>query len=134
MTLYPLLRPPLTALGAETAHRLTIRALQLAPPRKPEPDDPILATRAFGLEFPNPLGIAAGFDKHGEVPLPLAALGFGFVEIGSVTPRAQPGNPRPRVFRLPEDRGVINRYGFHRGGAEGLPRHPRRRRRAVAGR
>ncbi|HEY7608347.1 MAG TPA: quinone-dependent dihydroorotate dehydrogenase [Alphaproteobacteria bacterium] len=117
MNLYPLLRPLLAALGAETAHRFTIWALQRAPQRKAAPDEAILATRVFGLEFPNPVGIAAGFDKHGEVPLQLAALGFGFVEIGSVTPRPQPGNPRPRVFRLAEDRAVINRYGFNSVGA-----------------
>jgi dihydroorotate dehydrogenase len=118
MTLYPLLRPLLAALGAEAAHRFTVWALQRAPQRKPAPDDAILATRVFGLDFPNPVGIAAGFDKHGEVPLQLASLGFGFVEIGSVTPRPQPGNARPRVFRLAEDRAVINRYGFNSVGAE----------------
>ncbi len=117
MNFYPLLRPLLMALGAETAHRLTILALKRMPAREPPPDDPILATRVFGLDFPNPVGIAAGFDKHGEVPLELAALGFGFVEIGSVTPRPQPGNPRPRVFRLAEDGAVINRYGFNSIGA-----------------
>lgn len=120
MNLYPLLRPLLAALGAETAHRFTVWALQRAPLAKPEPDDAILATRVFGLDFTNPIGIAAGFDKHGEVPRALAALGFGFVEIGSVTPRPQPGNPRPRVFRLAEDRAVINRYGFNSVGAKGV--------------
>jgi dihydroorotate dehydrogenase len=119
MNLYPLLRPLLMALDAEAAHRLTIWALKRMKPAKPAPDDSILATHAFGLDFPNPIGIAAGFDKHGEVPLQLAALGFGFVELGSVTPRKQPGNPRPRVFRLPEDRAVINRYGFNSVGAAG---------------
>lgn len=119
MNLYPLLRPLLMALDAETAHRLTIWGLRRMTPRKRAPDDPILATRAFGLDFPNPVGIAAGFDKHGEVPLQLASLGFGFVELGSVTPRPQPGNPRPRVFRLSGDRAVINRYGFNSVGAAG---------------
>ena len=118
MNFYPLLRPLLMALGAETAHRLTMQALKRMPTRTPPPDDAILATRVFGLDFPNPVGIAAGFDKHGEVPLQLAAQGFGFVEIGSVTPRPQPGNPRPRVFRLAEDGAVINRYGFNSVGAE----------------
>lgn len=113
MSLYPLLRPLLMALDAEAAHRLTIWALKQMRPKKPAPDDRILATNVFGLDFPNPVGIAAGFDKHGEAPLQLAALGFGFVELGSITPRPQPGNPRPRVFRLPEDRAVINRYGFN---------------------
>lgn len=117
MNVYPLLRPLLMALDAETAHRLTIWALRRMRPRMPAPDDPLLATRVFGLDFPNPVGIAAGFDKHGEAPLQLAALGFGFVELGSVTPRPQPGNPRPRVFRLAEDRAVINRYGFNSVGA-----------------
>ncbi len=118
MDLYPLLRPLLMALDAEAAHRFTIWGLKRMPPRKSPPDDPILATHVFGLDFPNPVGIAAGFDKHGEVPRGLAALGFGFVEIGSVTPRPQPGNPRPRVFRLSEDRAVINRYGFNSVGAD----------------
>jgi dihydroorotate dehydrogenase len=117
MTLYPLFRPLLQALDAETAHQLTLWALRRMPARKPPADDPILATRVFGLDFANPVGIAAGFDKHGEAPAALAALGFGFVEIGSVTPRPQPGNPRPRVFRLAEDRAVINRYGFNSEGA-----------------
>ena len=118
MNLYPLLRPLLMALDAETAHRLTIWGLKRMRPRKLAPDDPILATRVFGLDFPNPVGIAAGFDKHGEVPLQLASLGLGFVELGSVTPRPQLGNPRPRVFRLREDCAVINRYGFNSVGAE----------------
>lgn len=117
MNLYPLLRPLLMALDAEAAHRLTIWALKRMRLEKPAPDDPILATRVFGLDFPNPVGVAAGFDKHGEAPLQLAALGFGFVEIGSVTPRPQPGNARPRVFRLAQDRAVINRYGFNSVGA-----------------
>jgi len=120
MNFYPLFRPLLSALDAETAHRLTILALKRMPLRKPAPDDPVLATRAFGLDFPNPVGIAAGFDKHGEGAVALPCLGFGFAEIGSVTPRAQPGNPRPRVFRLAEDRAVINRYGFNSVGAENV--------------
>jgi dihydroorotate dehydrogenase len=119
MNLYPLLRPLVMALDAETAHRLTIWALKRTRTKKPPPDDLVLATRVFGLDFPNPVGIAAGFDKHGEAPLQLAALGFGFVELGSITPRPQPGNARPRVFRLPEDRAVINRYGFNSVGAAG---------------
>ncbi len=87
-------------LDPETAHRLTIKALSLLPPRAAPPDDPRLAVSAFGLDFPNPLGLAAGFDKHGEVVDAMLALGFGFVEVGTVTPRPQPGNPRPRLFRL----------------------------------
>jgi dihydroorotate dehydrogenase len=86
-------------------------------PRACGADDPILRTRAFGIDFPNPIGMAAGFDKDAEVAEPLLRLGFGFVEIGSVTPRPQPGNPKPRLFRLTEDRAIINRLGFN---SEGL--------------
>jgi dihydroorotate dehydrogenase len=108
--------PLLRALDPEDAHALTLRALKVAPlPRAPA-DDPQLAVRAFGLSFPNPVGMAAGFDKNGEVPDALLRLGFGFVEIGTVTPRPQPGNPRPRLFRLRADEGVINRYGFNSDG------------------
>src|SRR5271155_2409877 len=81
-------------------------------------DDRRLAMRAFGLNFPNPIGIAAGFDKNAEVPDALLRVGFGFVEIGTITPRPQPGNPRPRVFRLDADQGVINRLGFNSKGAD----------------
>jgi dihydroorotate dehydrogenase len=87
-----------------------------------KPDDPKLAVRAFGLNFPNPIGMAAGFDKSGEVPDALLRLGFGFVEIGSVTPKPQTGNPRPRIFRLERDEGVINRLGFNNDGAEAVLR------------
>ena len=81
-------------------------------------DDPRLAVRAFGLRFPNPVGMAAGFDKHAEVPDPLLRLGFGFVEVGTVTLQPQLGNARPRVFRLPRDEAIINRHGIQqRGGA-----------------
>src|SRR5215831_17329885 len=94
----------LRLLPPETAHRLTLRALVACPlPGRPPADDPILASRVFGLDFPNPVGLAAGFDKNAEAFAAAPALGFGFVEIGSVTPRPQPGNPRPRLFRLPED-------------------------------
>jgi dihydroorotate dehydrogenase len=117
MDLYGLAQPLLGVVGAETAHRLAVRALALGlGPRQGEPDAPILACRLWGRGFANPFGIAAGFDKHGEAVAPLAALGFGFVEIGSVTPRPQPGNPRPRVFRLADDAAVINRYGFNSQG------------------
>lgn len=118
MNFYRLARPLVFALDAERAHRLVVAALKRRSPRAPAPDDPILATRVFGIDFANPVGIAAGFDKHGEAPVQLAGLGFGFVEIGSVTPRPQPGNPLPRVFRLTEDAAVINRYGFNSVGAE----------------
>ncbi|MFN3077698.1 MAG: quinone-dependent dihydroorotate dehydrogenase [Alphaproteobacteria bacterium] len=84
----------------------------------PGPEDPILAVDLWGLSFPNPVGMAAGFDKNGEVCEPLLGLGFGFVEVGSVTPRPQPGNPKPRLFRLPADRAIINRMGFNNDGME----------------
>jgi dihydroorotate dehydrogenase len=106
----------LRLLDAEDAHRATIAALKLLPARTPAPDDPRLSVSAFGLEFPNPIGLAAGFDKNAEVPDAMLSLGFGFIEVGTLTPRAQPGNPRPRVFRLLEDRAIVNRYGFNNDG------------------
>ena len=111
-----LARPLLLALDAEDAHALTVRALRYAPLPRAAPDDPALAVRAFGLSFPNPIGMAAGFDKHAEVPDALLRLGFGFVEIGTVTPLPQTGNPRPRLFRLVPDGGIINRFGFNSEG------------------
>ncbi|MBI3701724.1 MAG: quinone-dependent dihydroorotate dehydrogenase [Afipia sp.] len=114
--------PLLRRLDPEDAHRLALGGLRMLPPRKALPDDPKLATRAFGLNFPNPIGMAAGFDKNGEVPDALLRLGFGFVEIGSVTPKPQDGNPRPRLFRLEDDSGVINRMGFNNDGAEAVLR------------
>jgi len=96
---------------------MAMQGLRLLPPIRQRADDPKLAVRAFGLNFPNPIGMAAGFDKSAEVPDALLKLGFGFVEVGSVTPRPQPGNPRPRVFRLERDEGVINRMGFNNDGA-----------------
>jgi dihydroorotate dehydrogenase len=86
-------------------------------------DDPALATRVWGIDFPNPVGLAAGFDKAGTLFNPLAALGFGFIEIGTVTALAQPGNPRPRLFRLPTDGALLNRMGFNNPGAEAVARH-----------
>jgi dihydroorotate dehydrogenase len=86
-------------------------------------DDPALATRVWGIDFPNPVGLAAGFDKAGTLFNPLAALGFGFVEIGTVTAEAQPGNPRPRLFRLPADGALLNRMGFNNPGAEAVAAH-----------
>lgn len=114
---FGLLRIGLFALDAETAHGLTIDALKLGltPPAKRH-DDPRLAVKALGLTFPNPIGMAAGFDKNAEVPDALIALGFGFAEVGTITPKAQSGNPRPRVFRLVADKGVINRLGFNNAG------------------
>lgn len=108
----------LRTLDPETAHRLAIQALKLAPLPAPRADDPVLATTAAGLRLPNPVGLAAGLDKNGEAMGGLARLGFGFIECGSVTPRPQPGNPRPRLFRLAEDRAIINRMGFNNEGLE----------------
>ncbi len=115
--LFDLARPALFAIDPERAHRLTVRALALAGRRGP-PAAGALAIDVAGLGFPNPLGMAAGFDKDAEVPDQLLGLGFGFAEVGSITPRPQAGNPRPRLFRLVEDRAVINRMGFNNGGAE----------------
>ncbi len=104
-------------LPPETAHRLTIHLLKALPfPGAAPADDPILRERVFGLDFPNPIGLAAGFDKNAEVFARMGRFGFGFVEIGSVTPRAQAGNPRPRLFRLAADQAVINRMGFNSDG------------------
>ncbi len=111
-TLYPLLRPLLFRLDAERAHRLAVRAMAERGAAAMSPADPILAQRLWSLDFPNPVGLAAGFDKNAECYLGALGLGFGFVEIGSVTPRPQAGNSRPRLFRLVEDRDVINRLGF----------------------
>lgn len=121
----------LSRLDAETAHGLAIRALKsglLPGDRKPDPAS--LLVTVWGRQLPNPIGLAAGFDKNAEVPDAMLGLGFGLVEIGSVTPRPQDGNPRPRLFRLPEDRGVINRMGFPGQGLEAarsrLATRPRR--------
>lgn len=114
---YRLLRPALFQLDAERAHRLALAALRTWPTTRAPDNGGPLATRVAGLEFPNPLGMAAGFDKDGEVPDALLGLGFGFAEVGSITPRPQAGNPKPRLFRLVEDRAVINRMGFNNGGA-----------------
>jgi dihydroorotate dehydrogenase len=115
-------RPLLRMLDEEHAHRLAIVALKLPPFVKLVADDPRLAVRVFGLNFPNPLGMAPGFDKHAEVPDALLRLGFGFVEVGTVTPLPQAGNPRPRLFRLDRDQGVINRLGFNSEGADAVLR------------
>jgi dihydroorotate dehydrogenase len=109
--------PLLHAFDPEDAHRLAVRMLTFAPLPRAAADDTRLATRAFGLNFNNPIGMAAGFDKHAEVPDALLRLGFGFTEVGTVTPLPQPGNPRPRLFRLDADQGVINRLGFNSEGA-----------------
>ena len=114
--------PLLRWIDAEDAHRLAIHGLKFLPPIKLRADDPKLAVRAFGLNFPNPVGMAAGFDKNAEVPDALLRLGFGFVEIGTVTPKPQSGNPRPRLFRLERDEAVVNRMGFNNDGAEAVLR------------
>lgn len=116
--LFSLAKPFLHALDAETAHQLTIRSLALMPAGAPPRDDPRLAVEVLGRRVPNPVGLAAGFDKQCEVPDALLALGFGFVELGGVVPKPQPGNPRPRVFRLERDEAIINRFGLNSGGLE----------------
>ena len=120
--LFRLLKPALFALDSETGHRLAIRGLRALPLRGPQntlaPQPNALATTVAGLAFPNPVGVAAGFDKDAEVPDALLGLGFGFTEVGSITPLPQAGNPKPRLFRLVEDEAVINRMGFNNGGAE----------------
>ncbi|HJY77673.1 MAG TPA: quinone-dependent dihydroorotate dehydrogenase [Burkholderiales bacterium] len=124
--LYSLARPLLFSLDPETAHELTLRLTEAAaffsgPFRK-------APVRVMGLDFPNPVGLAAGLDKHAEHVDALAALGFGFVELGGVTPRPQPGNPRPRLFRLPEARAIINRYGLNSIGVEAFAENLKRAR------
>lgn len=116
--LFSLARPFIAAMDPERAHGMTIAALRAMPVTQAALDDPLLRSTQFGLDFPNPVGMAAGFDKNAEVPDAVLALGFGFTEIGTVTPLPQPGNPRPRLFRLPADEAVINRYGFNSEGHE----------------
>jgi dihydroorotate dehydrogenase len=114
-----LVLPLLRRVDPERAHRLALRALRLGlAGRDARADDPALAVRAFGLDFANPIGLAAGFDKDAVAAAALMRLGFGFVETGTVTPRPQPGNARPRMFRLPADRAVINRLGFNNRGLD----------------
>jgi dihydroorotate dehydrogenase len=107
------------ALPPEQAHDLAVKGLELGfYPRAPRPDDKRLAQTVFGLDFPNPLGMAPGFDKSARVPRELLAIGFGFVEVGTLTPRPQTGNPAPRLFRSTSDRAIINRLGFNNEGQE----------------
>src|SRR4026207_1241039 len=117
-----LLRPLLFRLPAETAHELALHSLSFVPPGliAKRINHPELIIKRFGLTFPNPIGLAAGFDKNGVALRPLAALGFGFIEAGTVTYHPQPGNPRPRLFRLSEDQALINRAGFNNKGAAGV--------------
>ena len=116
MPIYSIVRPLAFALGAEAAHRSTIAALKLAPKFHDAHFPPALRTTVAGIDFPSPVGLAAGFDKDAEVPEQMLRLGFGFVEVGTVTPKPQAGNPKPRLFRLVEDQAVINRMGFNNGG------------------
>lgn len=113
--MYRMIRPLLFAFEAETAHHLALAALRLPLPRAAAPD-PILAQRLLGLSFASPVGLAAGFDKDGHVAHRMGALGFGFAELGTLTPRPQTGNARPRLFRLAQDEAIINRMGFNNGG------------------
>jgi len=122
--------PVLMKLAPETAHRAAIGALKFAPSSAPR-RDPRLAVAAFGLSFPNPLGMAAGFDKNAEVARGLLGAGFGFVEVGTLTPRPQAGNPRPRLYRLTRDRALINRLGFNNSGYASA--HARLSRASLAG-
>ena len=124
-------RPLLRAIDPEDAHALAIKALRFMPTVKGAADADELAVRAFGLKFPNPVGLAAGFDKNAQVPDALLRLGFGFVEVGTITPRAQSGNPQPRLFRLESDEAVINRLGFNNDGAAVVHMRLARRRNAA---
>jgi dihydroorotate dehydrogenase len=132
-SVYRLIRPTLRRLAPEAAHELTLRALEFGAGRflgaaaVPDADPPLLAQRLWGLEFANPVGLAAGYDKDARVPDAMLQLGFGFVEVGTVTPRAQPGNPKPRLFRLEQDQGVINRMGFNSGGLDPVSKRLSRR-------
>ena len=127
LNLYPLVRPALFSLDAETAHHLTLNALvrlqRLGLPLSALPAASVAPIRVMGLDFPTPVGLAAGLDKNGEYIDALGALGFGFLEIGTVTPRPQPGNARPRLFRLPRAQALINRMGFNNHGVDALIAH-----------
>jgi dihydroorotate dehydrogenase len=118
MQLYPLIRPLVFALDAERAHRAAIDALKFARRLPPRRFAPSLRTRVAGIDFPSPVGLAAGFDKDAEVAEAMLGLGFGFVEVGTLTPRPQPGNPKPRLFRLAKDKAAINRLGFNNQGQD----------------
>ena len=130
---FDLARPMLLAFEPEQAHEMSLKSMEAGLyPRNAQDGDRRLAVEAFGLRFPNPLGVAAGFDKDARVPDAIMDIGCGFAEIGTVTPLAQPGNPKPRVFRLINDRAVINRLGFNNGGhAAALARLKQRRARGI---
>jgi dihydroorotate dehydrogenase len=139
-SIFPLIGPALRLLPREAAHELTLRALEADAGRffrgraGERPDPPVLAQRLWGLDFANPVGLAAGYDKDGRVPDAMLRLGFGFVEIGTVTPRPQPGNPKPRLFRLERDQAIINRMGFNSGGLDAVcDRLSRRARSGIVG-
>lgn len=139
MSLYALLRPLIFRFDAETAHRAAVRLLAAGQsvgltPRIAAPDLPELRVKLWDLEFPNPVGLAAGFDKNAEAVDALLGLGFGFVEAGSVTPRPQPGNPQPRLFRLADHEAVLNRMGFNNDGLDAFADRLAGRRAAAAGR
>ena len=132
MSLYGLARPLLFSLDPETAHSVTLRLAGLAARFTPQP--PAAPTRVMGIDFPNPVGAAAGLDKHAEHVNALAALGFGFLELGGVTPRPQPGNPRPRLFRITPARAIINRFGLNSIGVDAFAENLKRARaKAVIG-
>jgi dihydroorotate dehydrogenase len=133
MSLFTLLRPLLYLLDGEAAHRLTVNALKVMPRGAAAPHNPALSSTLAGISFPSPVGLAAGFDKDAEVPGALLALGFGFVEIGTVTPLPQAGNPEPRLFRLVEDEAVINRMGFNNKGQAAARARLLRKRSGVIG-
>ena len=128
MTPFSLLRPLLFRIPAEPAHRLTIKVLRLTQNAACAAPTPTLAQRIGGIVFPNPVGMAPGFDKNAEVPDAMLGMGFGSVEVGTVTPLPQEGNPQPRLFRLVEDRAVINRMGFNNEGAQAVTNRLVRRR------
>ena len=117
-TLFSLARPVVHASDAEAAHSLTITALERLPRARCAVSSPVLAMRVAGIDFPNPVGLAPGFDKNAQVLHVMPHFGFGFVEVGTLTPLPQEGNPRPRLFRLTEDRAVINRLGFNNSGQD----------------
>lgn len=116
MSAFSFIQPFVFLVDPERAHRMTIAALSFLPVTSPKPFAPCLASTVAGVTFPSPVGLAAGFDKDAEVPDAMLSLGFGFVEIGTITPLAQSGNPKPRLFRLLEDKAVINRMGFNNAG------------------
>jgi dihydroorotate dehydrogenase len=126
-------RPLLHSCDPETAHLLSIRALKHLPATHYRQHDPILSQSLFGLTFPSPVGLAAGFDKNAEVPAQMLGFGFGFVEVGTVTPRPQYGNPKPRVFRLVEDEAVINRMGFNNEGHQATLARLKQRPKGIVG-